>query len=1629
MSNNPSLDSGTYEIIRQRLNDQRETLQQKLKKLNQSRKTIFGQLDTKLLANDRIRTQNNCLAADIVALDDVFIFGYNVHIGLRSGIRLEDVFTVYKFIDNHFKEQPIDLLQKDRFVLDFNNLYNYYRDTIFRRFVQRESYLYMVFQTSEKPTDLKAFKWLFKDGELEYLDDRSGFEISPPPAHEFQWKKAGRDQHIEGQHPHISIEDRLFVETVGGDLTIKIEDNTNTGLGIYEEPVAYAEQTLDDAEFYYADLINLIALKIKPYREKERYFLYNEKVQEVKRVDALEQAGILLPDGQGVIFSNGYYLQTGGFKLFDQDISHLQFEQRIIAPNGEDCLFVFYDAVKSDYVLLSYNVIQQTVQTPIICNGFTIAENGILCYFKQDPTPTKNHLIQIWQTPYSEEVIVSTAHKDSHLFKIGNKDIVQAMADCQELVTLLNQTDSYAGLYDDLVKKSTAVLDNYFWLDHKEAIQINEPIKGIKEVSDSAIAAFEKVQSLRKNAKKNLVESTQETTELLRKIKSTRFDAIPVFVENLAALRTLRGKLIGQKEVRYIDVETIEKLEESIATQSERLSNECVQFLLREDALKTYLNKIEEAKKSIPNLTKVSEAKALEKQTGEISHDLELLIEIVSNLKIEDATHTTQIVDNVSELFAKLNQVRAALKKHYNQLRGTEANAEFNAQFKLIDQGIINFLDLCETPKQCEEYLTKMLVQLEELEAKFADFEDFTIALADKRAAIYDAFEARKSQLTEERNKRALSIETAAKRILNGMQNRVDKMESANDINSYFAGDLMVEKYRNLVQQLEGMEDNIKAEGLQSQLKSLKESALRQLTDRKELFVEGENIIKFGNFPFTVNVQALEGTIVERENELFYHLTGTRFFEKLNHPKLQEFQPYWNQSLLSENDKVYRSSYLAWQFFADHKPLFYNKKGDFILPAKDLLLTQVQQYAASRLNEGYVKGIHPEDATVILQAFAQLDAALDTLKYDANTRILAQLFWYFGLNKEEQLLLHKQLKGLGAIRKTFISEEHVFSLKDNLSKKIASFISDKKEWQSSIENTEEDSLGAANYLIVELSRNDGFAVSKTALQLSSDFELYLKNQKANTSFKESTNKLKKHEAALYQLLKEWIKAFLASNNQVKNPYLAEAAWLIFKKQKEDIDFLPERINDHISQQKINDLQGTHSSIKGSTFLLNYHNFTKDLKRFTKIDIPNFKHFTRLKKETAATLRKELKLDSFKPKILSSFVRNQLINDVFLPLIGENLAKQIGTAGDTKRTDLQGLLLLISPPGYGKTTLMEYITHRLGLTFMKINGPSLGHDVTSLDPSSAKNAAAREELTKLNLAFEMGDNAMIYIDDIQHCHPEFLQKFISLCDAQRKIEGVWKGDSKTYDLRGRKVCIVMAGNPYTESGERFQIPDMLANRADIYNLGDIIGGSETVFKLSYLENSLTSNPTLAPLNNQNRKDIYTLIQWASNGTRTDDELEGDYAPETIKDYITVFEKALKIRDVILTVNQAYIESAAQEDAYRTEPPFRLQGSYRDMNKMVGKVVPIMNDKELEQLILTHYESEAQTLTSGAEANLLKFKEMTGRLTEEEMLRWATIKEQFVKQNDLVTTEDKMSEIIKEMNRFANTLLKSIDKRLG
>jgi hypothetical protein len=114
------------------------------------------------------------------------------------------------------------------------------------------------------------------------VDNRGERDIALPPSHDFEWTSTTRENHVEGRHPHINILDTVFVETVGGDLTVKIENNTESGLGIYSEPVEDKNQSLTDAEVAYARLGQLILLRIRPYREQDtRYLVFNQRTQQV----------------------------------------------------------------------------------------------------------------------------------------------------------------------------------------------------------------------------------------------------------------------------------------------------------------------------------------------------------------------------------------------------------------------------------------------------------------------------------------------------------------------------------------------------------------------------------------------------------------------------------------------------------------------------------------------------------------------------------------------------------------------------------------------------------------------------------------------------------------------------------------------------------------------------------------------------------------------------------------------------------------------------------------------------------------------------------------------------------------------------------------------------------------------------------------------------------------------------------------------------------------------------------------------------------------------------------------------------------------------------------------------------
>ncbi len=1620
----PQLEQGTYEIIRNRLNLYGKELQKKLDWLNKERKSAFGSIESALIGNERISTTHNCIPADMITVGDSFIFGYNVVIGLKKEIDVSDVFSVYQYdSSNHnFKESSLNIILSDEFIKDFKNLYKYYKEAKFRVFARIGTSLFMVFQTGKGKYDVKTLKFAINESELKYIDNRSEHELVFPEQHEFKWTKTTRDQHVKGKFAHISIEDEIFVETTGGDLTIKVENNTDTGMGIYAEEVDNKTQTLDDGEFYYSIIDNLIVLKIRPYQEEHfRYIIFNKKMQEAIRVDAIENSCVLLPDNQGLIFANGYYLQTGEMKLFDNELTDMQFIHKIPSPNGEDYLYVFYNTDDGVYNLLSYNIISQQVNTPIICHGYSLFKDGELSYFKTDGSPQKHHVLQIWKTPYLDADYHSEleSNEDSYLHKIGNKDIVRGMSECNEVLKLIQKEDSYANLYFDIKKISGDVLDAYYWISNEETGKLSESLQKIKDTANNAIEEYEKVVAIKKNSQQEVERVFKLNEELTQKIKGSNFSSILDFVQILADIRSIQGETISLKQLRYVDLQKIEEAENSLIQYNEDISKKCVAFLLKQEALEPYQNKVNEIKNKIQEAQKVIEINNTEEELTNSSHELEMLIDIVSNLKIDDATETTRIIDNISGIYSNLNQVNASLKRKRKELLSQEGTAEFNAQIKLISQGLTNYIDLADSPEKCVEFQTKLMVQLEELEGKFSEFDDFLDKITTKREEIYNSFESKKISLVEARNKRANTLQQSAERILKAIHNRVSKFKEVSEINGYYASDLMIEKIRNIVSDLIAMDDSVKADTIQSQLKSMKEEAIRQLKDKNELFVGGDNIIKLGTHHFSVNTQACELTTVFKDNELYFHLTGTNFYEKVAHTELNDYKDLWNQSIPSENDEVYRSEYLACQVFNNY---LLQLNGRLNSLSDEETLDYIREFMGQRYNEGYVKGVHDLDAGIIVKELIELNKTAGLLKYSSESRSCANLFWNKFTPSEVKIHYEKQLKGVGALIKIFPESKEFDDIIDELKNQVENFLQNTQLFDPIVAQE------SATYLFHEVVHDDSFVVDNNAAVLYDDFTDFLRHNSALEDFNRSIKELSDTPVSQYKLIKKWLQAYISASGKTQNSlYINEVAVLLTVGKIDKNNIIKAQLT-----KELMGFQGSHAVIKEGKYLFDYNKFVSRLKHFEINVSKRFNRYLDLKKSLIDDFEESLRLEEFKPRVLSSFVRNKLIDSVYLPLIGDNLAKQMGSAGENKRTDLMGMLLLISPPGYGKTTLMEYLASRLGIIFMKINGPAIGHAVTSVDPAEASNASAREELMKLNLSFEMGDNVMIYLDDIQHCNPEFLQKFISLCDAQRKIEGVYKGKSKTYDFRGRKVCVVMAGNPYTESGDKFQIPDMLANRADIYNLGDILGDTSDVFNMSYIENSLTSNHILNQLAGKSHNDIYPILKLAETGDKNGLEFEANHTAAEISDYVNIVKKLIKVRNIISEVNQQYITSAAQAEEYRTEPPFKLQGSYRNMNKIAEKIVAIMNDDELESLILSHYEGESQTLTSGAEANLLKFKEIFGKLTPEEAQRWNDIKETFCKNlklkaggnNQMFQVVENMGSINDSINLVSETLKKCI-----
>ncbi|MFF9690702.1 DNA repair ATPase [Streptomyces sp. NPDC014623] len=1559
-------DADAYGMLRRRLHEQADELVRRAEALNERRTEEFGSAGLRLLSTEQVRTEHPSVARDLVAVGGRLLFGFERGPGARGDAGVGDVLVLR---EPDLEEADAGLLDDTAFVREFTGLHRYYRDARLLRLRRVNGRLLAVFRTGETAEDIRVLRWaLGPDGAPgAFLDARGDRDHVFPPSHDVEWVPAGRDAHVPGRHPHVSVLGRVFVDTLGGTLTVRTTDGTGSPDGIYEEPVDEPLQSLADAAVEYAVAGPLILLRVRPYKEEAwRHLVFNTLLSTVRRLDAIGPSCRLLPEDQGIIFPGGYYLTTGAARTFDTagELHDPVFEGAVPSPNGEDVLYVFRSRDGSRTLLLPYNLIRQEVATPLLGRGHALLDDGTLVLLKDGADgPGRVHPLQRWQTPYvSDTYAASRPAGTGPLARTGNADLVRGISDCLALAHGVRDMTPTAAVYGRLVADCGRAGDRYHWLADPGLGALAEPLEELRATARQVLAEFGTVQELTGQAAAALDEAAAGLTALVRRIRGEAPRSAADWVGRLTELRRAHGHLATLDEMRYADTERIAALREKTERDLESAAQRAVAFLAREDAFTGYHQDIADITAGAEALGSVTDASSAEDRLTEITDGLATVTDVVTGLDMGDATVRTSVLERIAEVLGGANRARATLGARRGELVSREGQAEFAAEFALLGQAVTGALASADSPEACDEQLARVLLQLEDLESRFADSDDFLGRIGERRTEVYEAFSGRKQTLQDARARRAERLAESAARVLETVSRRLAGLEDADAVHTYFASDPMVAKVRRTAEELRALGDPVRAGELDGRLKAARQEAGRALRDRGELYTDGGSVIRLGRHRFAVNTRPFDLTLVPSEGGLAFALTGTDYRAPVTDPEFAAARVHGEQSLPSESADVYRAEHLAARLLDEH--------GADALAGADLTAL-VREAAASAYDEGYQRGVHDQDALAVLTVLLRLRAGAGLLRFTPSVRTAAQLFWAHDADEALRTSWTRQARSLARARATFGLAPAVATLQE--------------EWAAVMRSEP----AVAEYLFEELAGGPaGFVTSAPARTFLEKFRRAL----GTSAYDEDLAALAGDLPARRRLVEGWLASYAAaSGTDADDGDLAEAAAVELCPELERYDC------DAPLTATVDGLLGDHPRLVRGRLTIRLDEILARTAEFRARAVPGFRAYQRLRTALVAAERSRLRLDDHRPRAIPAFVRSRLLDEVYLPLVGDSLAKQIGTADGDRRTDSQGLLLLVSPPGYGKTTLVEYVAERIGMVLVKVSGPNLGHDVTSLDPALAPGATARREVEKINFALAAGSNTLLYLDDIQHTSPELLQKFIPLCDTTRRVEGVQDGQPRGYDLRGKRFAVVMAGNPYTESGARFRIPDMLANRADVWNLGEVLSGRDEVFALSFVENALTANPVLAPLAARSRSDLERLVRLASGADlpASADRLDHPYSAAELERILSTLRHLLTARDTVLAVNAAYIASAAQTDASRTEPPFRLQGSYRDMNKIAERIVPVMNDAELAALIDDHYAGEAQTLTTGAESNLLKLAALRGTLTPAQAERWAAITSSYVR----------------------------------
>jgi hypothetical protein len=1557
--------SGSYELLVGRLHDAGTQLTAKTRELNDARAELFSAAPLALVETDRIHTETVSAATDVVVLGDVALVGFNPEMPPTAPVRqISEVFKLYRpgrtATGWEFAEvdaaDPSFFLHDEGFVTDFTELYTYYEKARLLTLSVAGDRLLMIFGIGDSSADIRVLRWRIARGARpQFIDSFGDADVAVAERFDFPWTELGRDHIRDGREPTLDIAGELtmslHIDAAGAAVQFRTDDAVTGTTLLLSEPVDDASQALNELKAGYAKVGDLVLVRVMPFREDvERFYVFNRVTRQLVRNDPIGENARVLPGEQGIIFPGGYQLSNGDARTFTTEGAAWSFYARHIAPNGEDVLYTYQDPSTGRYLLCGYNIVTKSMANPIAAGGYGIFDDATVICLREAEEPSRVHTVSVYTSPFcSPDRYVPPVAPDSFFGRIGNPELVAVLGDCFALARDVEHADFNPAVFEAFVARTRKLVDTYAWLDEPDALGIGPLLVSIRKTSGDILDELAAVNAARKAAFDAVAEASTAAHDFVADAEMP-VDTTEAFIALLTRGRAEQGRLATLRDMRFVELDAVAALTTDVARAYAALADRALEFLAGPDAFAALGADLDAAQAAAEAATTAGAASEAAERIESAGEQVTVLTDVVSNLDSDDAPTKTAVLESLAGLLARRNAAAAVVTGRLESLRSSEHRGQFTAAIGVLGQRAAAAAMAADDPKAVDQAMASIGAEISALESRFGDVTEFAETLADERDRIYAQLTQRRDAIAAEREARLDRIVRSARRSLATISARASALTSREEFDAFFATDPLVARVRAAVDELRAAGETGRADELTVAFDSARAVARRAATDRAELFAD-DGTVRIGSHRFGVNTAPFDLHLAMGDDGLELRLGGTDLAMAVPAGTFDGLEDAVTQVYPTETPTMSRALHLAFECWHAAVPAD---------PAA------VRAHAQAQLGDGYELGVHDADAARILLA---LDGLLEhpTVRFDGAHRGVAAS-WFLAQPEESRAGLADQLRslraleasasgtgsgtvpGAGADRGTGTGPAG--GRPSAGSGSVASLFA-RRVGGALAELAEEagvplDVSQAVTYL-VECA--DDLQVTAPAAQLAGAFTGWARTARLGDVSRFGF-------ATLTRYLCDW-SAEHAPGTPVAR--CTEAALLLAS--PEGTVTASEGVEPRI---RVDGLLSLHPTIQQGALVIDVDEAHGAYVTYRRDQLPRFTAAATTRRSYLDAQRRELALDELRPGQIPNFVRNTLISDVYLPLLGDNFAKQLGMTGAA-----QGLLMLISPPGYGKTTLVEYVSNLLGFALVKVNGPALGPEVTSLDPAAAPDAAASAELVKLNRAFAMGTNVMLYIDDIQHTSAELLSRFIPLCDATRRIDGVHDGEAATFKLAGKRFVTVMAGNPYTTSGESFQLPDMLTNRADVYNLGDVISGHGDAFASSYLEVAAGSNPTLEPVVAV-PGDLDVFVESLRTGVLAEADLSRAFTGTEAGAVQATLGHLSRVRDQLLSVNASYIASASVDDTMRGEPPFLLQGSYRNMAKVAQRVVPRMDDREVDALVLDHYRSEAQTLAGRAAWNIARLE---------------------------------------------------------